>query len=148
MRANIVFFVIALLLAAILIPAIAGTWYIIAGERNIPSPSASIGLAILATALGGVTLWFVRRLLDDGGAEPARRRLLENLEYSGRLFVFSAFCFAVFGLLAPVIPTQTTDLAPLEIVTKYVAYATLILGTCSITAAICFGMVLIWFRRL
>jgi hypothetical protein len=148
MKANIIFLIIGILITAIAIPVLAGTWYIIAGDRNVPSSSPSFGLAILATALGGVILWFVRRLIDGGWAQPERRRLLDSLEYSGRLAVFSAFCFAIFGLLAPVFPLKTTNLAPLEIITKYVAFGALMLGTTSLTVSISFGMVLIWFRKL
>jgi hypothetical protein len=149
MRTSIIYFIIGLLVATIAVPALAGIWSILtANGNNVISPTASIGLAILATALSGVLLWFVKNPLANGSYLPATWRLRSSLEYAGKLLLFAAFCFTILGVLAPVMPSDTTDLAPMEVIIKVVSSGSIMLGTTSLIVSVCMGIVLIWVRKL
>ena len=140
------------LLAAILcIPAFAGIWYFVAGEENIPTTLPSINLAILATALGAVILWFAninsksKTKEDEWGARRAR----ENTVFWGKSLVFSAFCFTIFGFLSPILGEKSiTGIEMYDTVLKWIVGLSFMAGTISLIITVCYGMVFVWVRKL
>lgn len=140
--------IILFLFLLIIIPALFGVWHVIAGKENIPSPLVSIQVAILATALGAVTLWFAQPSLTGVGSGVRRSYLWFVMENCGRLFLFGAFCFTVFGMLSPWLAAGLTVNAIIDTELKVITYGSFALGTIALTLAVCNGLVLIWLRRM
>ena len=129
------------------LPAILGIFAIVFKEGNKPEFEASIGLAILATTLGGFILLFSsnrgEHVYLDGSLEKWQTY---SIKYLGRLFLLAAFCFALMAFLSPMFPTKNEDLAYLEIAVKYASIISYFVGSASITVGVLLGIfqVFLW----
>lgn len=139
------------------IPLFIGTFDIIYQNGNIPSASASIGLAIAATALGAVILWFAGRAKSDdntksNGESDAKRKMAESIRRSamidGIVLLFVAMCFILFGLLSPTLPDAIKAHDFLSIIVKWTAVLSLMAGSIGLGFTLCVGIFTVWFLHI
>jgi len=107
------------------------------------SPSSAIGLALLATALGGPMLWFagrdeVKKKKRLTRKELARVFRMERLRSVGVLFVVGALMFTVFALLSPVFPDVKDATSSWGLTIKYVTVFSSMIG------GMCLAMATLW----
>ena len=114
-----------------------------------PIPSASFQLAILATALGGITLWFASRPRPDISPlrDSADQWQIRGITVIGRSFLFSAACFAILGLLSPLVPGTVGKIDFWTQFIKLAFIASLISGSVFLTIALSFLVFEIWFWK-
>jgi MFS family permease len=130
------------------IPLYGGAFKIIFQDGSVPSATASIGLAILAAALGVVVLWFADKFKAVG--EVGLRKKLSDLRRRGVITVgifllFAAFCFALFALLAPLLPDAVKANDFFSIVVKWSSFISLMAGGISLGLTLCMGIFEVWF---
>lgn len=135
------------------IPLCAGTFSLIWGDEAIPSATASIQLAIVSTALGAVVLWYVAYLRprfnqnSDKGTQSERKHgtLQRRSPLAvGTMLLIAAMCFTLFALLSPLIPEVRGSQEFVNIVVKWTAVITLIMGSVSLGFSLCVGLFQIW----
>lgn len=130
------------------IPLFGGAFKIIYQDRSLPSATASIELAILATALGAVVLWFADKYKSVG--EVGMRKKLSDLRRRsvitvGIFLLFAALCFALFALLSPLLPDAVKANDFFSIVVKWMGFLSLVAGSISLGMALCIAIFEIWF---
>jgi cytochrome c biogenesis factor len=130
------------------IPLFAGAFKIIYQDGSLPSATASIGLAILATAIAAVVLWFADKFKSVG--EVGTRKKLSDLRRRsvitvGIFLLFAAFCFALFALLSPLLPDAIKAKDFLSIVVKWIGFLSLMAGSISLGLVLCMGIFEVWF---
>jgi hypothetical protein len=151
---NLLFFCGMALGIVLAIPLFVGAFDIIYQNGNIPSASASIGLAIVATALGAVVVWFAERSKSDNntksnGESDAKGKMAESIRRgvitAGIALLFVAMCFTLFGLLSPILPDAIKAHDFFSIIVKWTAVLSLMAGSISLGFTLCVGMFTVWF---
>lgn len=64
-------------------------------------PEALVGIIILATALGGLTLWFAENRDKKEGITVDKRMV----KLAGKFFLYAALLFSISLMLLPIIPS-------------------------------------------
>ena len=150
---NLLFFCGMALAVVLAIPLFIGAFRIIYEDGSIPEASASIGLAIVAAALGAVVLWFPERAKPDDNTKPtgesdARRKMAESIRGvvmgAGIILLFAAMCFTLFGLLSPILPDAIEAHDFLSTVVKWAAVLSLMAGSISLGFVLCVGVFTVW----
>jgi len=140
-----------MVVATISLPAIVGAWTIVMGENPTPSATESIGLALLSTALAAVILLLVRPRPGSANSKPSgdtASRRTQTAEILGHSFIVAAMAFALFGLLCPFLGavsqgqrffphTALGDFS--EVSVKWVALASLMIGTTALVIPLSLG---------
>lgn len=113
---------------------------------SIPTTTASIGLALLASALGALTLFLTSRIgtaKDEVGILDQRQ-----VGHIGKCYLLAALCFTIFALLSPLLPLDDNNLNFWDNVVKWASAISIIAGSVSLAVAVIFSMVFIWFWRM
>ena len=135
------------------IPLFAGTYKIIWGGGENPNPFASIQLAVAATALGAVVLWFVGKPWLSRSTKPNKEKSVENklvqLQRRGAITIggfllFSAMCLTLFSLLSPILPDVIKAKDFVSLVVKWSAMLSLMAGSITLGLSLCVGIFEIW----
>jgi cytochrome c biogenesis factor len=151
---NVLFFCGIALSALLAIPLFIGAFDIIYQNGDIPSASASIELAIAATALGAVVVWFAERSKSDkktksSAESDARNKIAESSRRSiiavGIALIFAAICFILFGLLSPILPDAIKAHDFFSTIVKWAGVLSLMAGSISLGFALCVGIFDVWF---
>jgi hypothetical protein len=100
-------------------------------------PANFFQIALLATALGGVMLWFAPRITTG----PGSGRVIRG---AGKILLFSACCFVIIGLLSPVIPEIRESTQWWDIAIRYIAAISFIAGSIGLIFSVCAGVTFIW----
>ena len=132
------------LLAFLALPLIAGMIGVIFGEQGfIETGSSSIDalnilmLTVISVVLGGITLWFADQQTSGANIEKMMR-------LAGKLFLFSALCFAVMALILPLMPELRDSIAWWETGIRYTTGILFIAGIISFATSLCAGIAFIW----
>ena len=147
------FFLGICLAVAISIPLLIGAFNIIWEGKEIPSSSASIQLAFVSTALGGVVLWYVTNLSAgrnsrrSGKSESEKRFSASQRRGAlmvGTMLLFAAMCFTLFALLSPLFPQAKDAKDAWFVIIKYVSVFSLMAGSMALSFSLCVGIFDIW----
>lgn len=107
-------------------------------------------LALIATALGAITLWFATRprrsvsILRDSPDQIELRMILT----SGQLFVVAAVSFALLGMLLPAVSIAADELDWTLRVARVFVVGSFFVGSGSITFATVLTFIEVWFWRI
>ena len=101
----------------------------------VVSQEALIGLILVATALGALTLWFAAASTDSS------KRIIK---YIGKCFLFAALALSVFMLLSPILPDIKLNTDSYSIFLKYTAVIFLMAGGVSFAWATLVGLFYLW----
>jgi len=145
--------VLGLMLA---IPMFGGCFSIITqggiGTTNnvVWDPLKSFELAFVATALGGVTLWFASRKdiyrdIKIASADQWEYRLITT---AGRCLITSAACFGIFGILSPLLPEAIKNPDFWNSFIKYFSVIVLMWGSINLALALTSILVSVWFWKI
>lgn len=156
-KQKVVFYILLFVAIGLIVPlaiplAVGSLSYIINinGDNNEGlSATASIGLALLASALGALTLLFVSRTFSpEEEANTLDQRKRNLVIYLGKCFIFAALCFTIFGLLTPFLPIDNTDLSMWDNIVRWAAAISSVAGSVSLVVAVVYSIVFIWIWRL
>jgi len=137
--------------AGVSLAAIYGTWTIIMEENPVPSATESIGLALLSAALAAVILLLVKQRPPSPDSKPVEDNTIQRphpAEVLGKSFIVAAMAFAPFGLLCPFLGAvsqggrffpDTTFGDFSEVLVKWVALISLMVGTVTLAMPLSFG---------
>jgi len=149
--ATAILFLGILVTTSVSIAAFFGALTIVIGTNPPPSATESIGLALLSAALAAVVLLLVkpkRGLADEKPGGNAASRRPQTAEVLGNSFIVAAMAFALFGLLCPFLGaasqgqrffTQTAFGNFNEVLVKWVALISLMLGTVTLVMPLSLG---------
>jgi membrane protein YqaA with SNARE-associated domain len=135
------------------IPTVAGTFGVIWGNEELPSATASIQLAFISTALGGVVLWYVTYLSKRfRGKASTKTRSVKRFEASqrrgalmvGTMLLFAAMCFTLFALLCPLFPEVKAAEDLWSSVVKWTSVLSVMAGSMTLGISLCVGIFEIW----
>lgn len=135
------------------IPIVAGTFGIIWENEELPSATASIQLAFVSTALGGVVLWYVTYLSTRfRGKASQKTRSVKRFEASqrrgalavGTMLLFAAMCFTLFALLCPLFPEVKAAEDVWSSVVKWTSVLSVMAGSITLGISLCIGIFEIW----
>ena len=136
--------VFIVLLAFLALPLIAGMIGVIFGEQGfIETGNSSIDasniliLTVISVVLGGLTVWFADQHTLEAGIEKMMRLV-------GKLFLFSALCFAVMALILPLMPELIDSIAWWETGIRYTTGILFTTGIISFAVSLCAGIAFIW----
>ncbi len=132
------------LLAFLALPLIAGMvdaffgeqGFIETGDSSIDASGVLI-LTLISVFLGGLTFWFADQQTLEAKVEKMMRLV-------GKLFLFSALCFAVMALILPLMPELRDSIAWWETGIRYTTGILFIAGIISFAISLCAGIAFIW----
>ncbi len=132
------------LLAFLALPLIAGMvdaffgeqGFIETGDSSIDASGVLI-LTLISAFFGGLTFWFA----DQQASEANTERVIR---FAGKLFLFSALCFAVMALILPLMPELRDSIAWWETGIRYTTGILFIGGIISFAISLCAGIAFIW----
>jgi formate hydrogenlyase subunit 3/multisubunit Na+/H+ antiporter MnhD subunit len=132
------------LLAFLALPLIAGMvgsffgeqGFIETGESDIDASGVLI-LTLISVFLGVVTFWFADQQSLEANVEKMMR-------LAGKLFLFSALCFAAMALILPLMPELRDSIAWWETGIRYTTGILFIAGIISFAISLCAGIAFIW----
>ena len=135
------------------LPSFLGTFGIIWENKELPSATASIQLALVSTALGAVVLWYVTHLSTRfRGKLPKETQSVKRfvaLQRRGALAVgtmllFAAMCFTLFALLCPLFPQVRDAKDVWSSVIKWTSVLSVMAGSVALGFSLCIGIFEIW----
>jgi hypothetical protein len=132
------------LLAFLALPLIAGMvgsffgeqGFIETGDSGIDTSGVFI-LTLISTFLGVLTFWFA----DQQALEATVEKMMR---LAGKLFLFSALCFAAMALILPLMPELRDSIAWWETGIRYTIGILFIAGIISFAISLCAGIAFIW----
>jgi len=110
-------------------------------------PIRSFQLAFVATALGGVTLWFASRkdaYRDINIVSSADQWEYRSISAAGRCLLISAACFSILGILSPLLPEAIANPNFWNDFIKHVSLAVTMLGSIFLAMALTSILVSAW----
>ena len=116
-------------------PAAAGAFSVVIEQGKGLSPTAGIGLALLATALSGVVSW-----LYQHSTAQNRNTDAPVVGGIGKLLLLSGFLLTLFALLAPFVPEPQTGYIWWNTLIKWVCASGLILGSFTLVMGVLLGI--------
>jgi formate hydrogenlyase subunit 3/multisubunit Na+/H+ antiporter MnhD subunit len=132
------------LLAFLALPLIAGMvdaffgeqGFVETGESDIDASGVLI-LTLISVFLGALTFWFADQQVLEATAE-------KMIKLAGKLFLFSALCFAAMALILPLMPELRDSIAWWETGIRYSTGILFIAGIISFAISLCAGIAFIW----